>query len=521
VWGFLKYYHPKVASGKLKWDETLVNNYASVKNMDNNVDFNAKISRLLDSVGIVPPARSKALDYPDSLRKNLNIKWIYDTTYLSKYNSFRLRYIYENHQPTANFYISRRQRVGNPDFTNENAYQDLMLPSEPYRILALFRYWNIINYYFPYLHLIDRTWDDVLTESVPRFINVQSDYDYFRRIQELSTKINDGHGMVYSGRYNYFARRYVVPVRFTLVGDKTYITDFLNDSLCRSAGVEKGDVLLKMDGFEVSVLREHHAKYMPASNDTYLNYKVDQWLSLVKSDSVLLELERNGTIIQRKIATVNNSKKLQFKSDNKYAFTKWRLLNDSVGYINMGLIRENDVNDAYNQLKNTKYLIVDSRNYPNWVIYSLANKLLKTKKPFMLIGEPDYDYPGYIKYISPLKAGPIYNSDYYKGTIILLVNTETMSRAEFTAMAIMQAEHVVIIGSQTAGADGDVAIIPLPGGIYSYYSGIGVYHPDGSETQRIGIVPDIVVTPTLEGMINKEDEYFERAMEYIRIGNKD
>jgi len=29
-------------------------------------------------------------------------------------------------------------------------------------------------------------------------------------------------------------------------------------------------------------------------------------------------------------------------------------------------------------------------------------------------------------------------------------------------------------------------------------SGIGVYYPDGTETQRIGIIPDIELRPTLK-----------------------
>jgi C-terminal processing protease CtpA/Prc len=518
VWGFLKYYHPKVASGKTNWDETLVNNYYSVRNIDNKIDFNRKITRLLDSVGIVLPARSKALDFPDSLKRNLNIDWIDDTTYLSPYNSKRLRYIFENRQPGKNFYISRRSRVGNPDFKNEKLYSDLLLPSEPYRILGLVRFWNIINYYFPYLYLLDRQWDDVLSTYIPRFVNITSDYEYFRKIQELVTQINDAHGMVFSGKYNYFSSMHMVPLKFASINNETFVVELLNDSLCQNAGIQKGDKLLKMDIFEVDVIRSHHARFMPSSNKTYLNYKIDQWLSLVKTDSVSLELEREDKIIKTRIASVNNSRKIKLHPDKKYAFTNWKLISDSIGYINMGMFSKLDINPAYNKLKHTKYLIIDSRNYPNWVVYPLANKLLRTRKIFMHITEPDYDYPGHVKYIPPMKAGTLYNTDYYKGKIILLVNSETMSRAEFTAMAIMQAENVTVIGTQTAGADGDVSVIPFPGGIYCYYSGLGVFHPDGKDTQRIGLVPDIEVKLTLQGLINGEDEYINRAMEYIQNG---
>lgn len=46
-------------------------------------------------------------------------------------------------------------------------------------------------------------------------------------------------------------------------------------------------------------------------------------------------------------------------------------------------------------------------------------------------------------------------------------------------------------------------------------SGIGVYYPDGTETQRIGIVPDITVKPTIKGIKEGKDELLEKAIEII------
>jgi C-terminal processing protease CtpA/Prc len=47
-------------------------------------------------------------------------------------------------------------------------------------------------------------------------------------------------------------------------------------------------------------------------------------------------------------------------------------------------------------------------------------------------------------------------------------------------------------------------------------SGIGVYYPDGRETQRIGIVPDMEIKPTIKGIREGRDELLEKAMEIIR-----
>ncbi len=46
-------------------------------------------------------------------------------------------------------------------------------------------------------------------------------------------------------------------------------------------------------------------------------------------------------------------------------------------------------------------------------------------------------------------------------------------------------------------------------------SGIGVYYPDGKETQRLGIVPDIELRPTIKGIRENRDELLEKAIEII------
>jgi C-terminal processing protease CtpA/Prc len=46
-------------------------------------------------------------------------------------------------------------------------------------------------------------------------------------------------------------------------------------------------------------------------------------------------------------------------------------------------------------------------------------------------------------------------------------------------------------------------------------SGLGVFYPDRRPTQRVGIMPDVVVTPTIEGIATGRDEVLERAVELI------
>ena len=53
---------------------------------------------------------------------------------------------------------------------------------------------------------------------------------------------------------------------------------------------------------------------------------------------------------------------------------------------------------------------------------------------------------------------------------------------------------------------------------HSNFSGIGVFYPDRKETQRIGIIPDTKVRPTILGMTQGKDEVLDRAIKFIKTG---
>jgi C-terminal processing protease CtpA/Prc len=106
----------------------------------------------------------------------------------------------------------------------------------------------------------------------------------------------------------------------------------------------------------------------------------------------------------------------------------------------------------------------------------------------------------------------------YSGKVIILVDEVSLSQAEYTAMAFRAAPNAKVIGSTTAGADGNVSAIPLPGNLRSMISGIGVFYPDKKPTQRVGILQDIEVKPTIAGIRDGRDELIEEAIRQILAG---
>ena len=189
-------------------------------------------------------------------------------------------------------------------------------------------------------------------------------------------------------------------------------------------------------------------------------------------------------------------------------------MDGNIGYITLKSIKYEEIPIIKKEFINTKGIIIDIRNYPSaFVTFALGSFFVSKNTPFVKFTHGNPDNPGEFNFTSPeIIQKP---DESYPGKLVVIVNEFTQSSAEYTAMVFQAGYNTTIIGSQTAGADGNVSEIALPGGLKTMISGIGVYYPDGRQTQRIGIVPDIEVKPTIKGIMEGRDELLGKAIEII------
>lgn len=101
----------------------------------------------------------------------------------------------------------------------------------------------------------------------------------------------------------------------------------------------------------------------------------------------------------------------------------------------------------------------------------------------------------------------------------MLADGSSQSAAEHICALIKSAAAAVtFIGSRTSGANGGVTRTILPGGIVVNFTGQSVRHRDGSQLQRVGIVPDVEAHPTLQGIRAGRDDVLERALGFLSRG---
>ncbi|MFK8102330.1 MAG: S41 family peptidase, partial [Saprospiraceae bacterium] len=241
--------------------------------------------------------------------------------------------------------------------------------------------------------------------------------------------------------------------------------------------------------------------------------------NLLRSNEANLNVEvKRGTETFTKVLKCYPAKELNLYQDytGKEMDKSYRLIQPDIGYVFLGRIKGNEIPDMMELFKDTKGIVIDIRNYPSeFVVFSMTKYLLPSPKDFVKFTGGQVANPGAFTWTKSIAVGEK-NPDYYKGKVAILINEISQSQAEYTTMALRTAPRAKVIGSTTAGADGNVSKLLLPGNLRTMISGIGVFYPDGTPTQRVGIIPDIPCEPTIKGIQAGKDEVLDRAIQYIK-----
>lgn len=513
VWALLKYYHPEVAKGEIDWDAALIAAIPAVKAAQDYDSFNQEIDNLIVQAGDVTIE-----DYNPGTPAHPNeelFKWIKDSSLFNNVVRKKLKLVQKKHVPAYNHYVQANP-AGNVYLGNEESYYYPYYPDENYRLLGLFRYWNAIWYFFPYKEDIGRDWQEVQVEFIPRFIEAGDAFEYGLTVIELTTRINDGHAYTAGGYLDYYFGYYYAPFVVRFIENKTIVTQVASELLDSPDDVRVGDIIVKTHNMDIDEFRQSMRKYTRGSNEPTKDWNLNDYVRRWNTDRLPYTLLRDGQVINVSVPgysmyanTLSNA-----KAATNSQLEKWKILPGNIGYVHMGVLQPADVDAAMAELMNTRAIIFDIRNYPNGTLYLISNYLNPNAVNFVNFTEPNLDYPGDFTWVKNYETGTE-NPDYYRGRVILLFDERTISHAEFTCMALETAPDVTKIGSQTAGADGNVSWVYFPGVIFTYFTGLGVYYPDGTPTQRVGIVPDIEVHPTVQGIQSGRDEVLEFAIQFI------
>ena len=521
IWGFLKYYHPTFVNGDQSCDAALFRIMPACLATNSNEDFYRVISKWVKDLGEIP--LNQAIDTLTA--NNIKLKPDYGNLFVPHNLPVllvkQLQAIRDNYkEPNQHYYISIGAK-GNPIFKNEPQY----LPAYPdcgQRLISLYRYWNHIQYFYPYRHLITENWNNVLATFIPLFINAKNKNEYVMACLKLIARVHDTHANIWRSNpvLDSLKGGMITPFQAKFIENKLVVTGYYVNTASTDTLLQIGDIIEKINDVPIDSLVKKWLPFTPASN-------VETQLRDLRSSNGFL-LRSNNKTVGLIVRHLQNVKKISIDNilltsantnidwidiNEKSGF---KLINDTIGYIYPAKLKDEPITSIKNEFANTKGLIIDLRCYPSlFMPFTYGAWLKPYTTPFAHFTKISLIKPGLIIQGEDVSNGT-FATDAYKGKVAIIVNEMTQSQAEYTAMAFSGiGTKAIVIGSTTAGADGDVSSITLPGNISTYISGIGIYYPDLTETQRKGVKIDIAAKPTVKGIKNGIDEQLKAAIDYI------
>jgi len=517
-WAFLKYHHSNINQGDYNWDAALFRLLPAVLSAKDNILLSNNLEVFLDKFG-KPDKCIKCIAQDKDHKIKPNYGDLFTGNVLSETLTNKLAFILENRSQGDNYWVGVAG-AGNPEFKHELAYANMKYPDAGYRLLSLYRYWAMINYFFPYKELIDGGWENILKEFIPAFVNAKNEDEYTLATLRLIARVQDTHANIWGNNRSLenFKGKYVTPFQAKFIENKLIITGFFTDTLNVKEKLKIGDEITLINDQTVPNLVRRFLPLTPASNyetqlrDMPLNY-------LLRSNETVMKIsiKRFGKDLTIEIPLVDL--RFRYKNLDYIKPTGYELLNDKIGYLYPGKYKNDDLPNIIKLFEDTKGIVIDMRCYPsNFMPFTFGNFIKSSYTPFVKFTFFSPGNPGAFTFGTPLSNGGGYNSSVYKGKVIVIVNATSQSQAEYTTVAFQSASNVKVIGSQTSGADGNVTSIVLPGGISTMISGIGVFYPDGTPTQKIGVKIDFPIKPTVKGIVEGKDELLEKAIELLEKG---
>lgn len=559
VWGYVKYRHPKITDGTLNWDAELFRIMPRVLAAKSKGKANQAMVAWLEQFSF----KIESLNAEEQQEYDKNIKneyyrtdmsWIEDKILLGKNLSGYLKRLSKVKKIGEKGYSVYMEKMGPEDFDLINVSMDCETGSDMkyddsgMRLLSLFRYWNIIEYFDGNKNIIGENWDDVLLKKIPELATGKDHESYSLSMANLTTHIHDTHTQLVDKFrvLDTYLGAYIPSLTAVNIDNKWVVEKTLPED-----SVKPGDTILSVNGESIEKRIKRCRKYLSVSIDNRYWYAFTNLLGS-NTTKAKFEVLRDGKKIQCEATCVYIE---DAKAERDVVDNESKLMKDgTVGYIREEGEGYEELDATMEKFENTKGIIVDLRYLqPPLTCNCLPLHLLSKPEKYLTVYAANRFVPGAFTEIGGLSCGrgvakegfrkigkrknlmEILNCSnvtnngiintwrgkerkrpMYKGRVVVIIDERAMSKYELAALAIRKCPNSIIIGSGTVGANGAAAEITLPGELEALFTAnVSKSYPGNKQLQRVGVKPDIEVKPTVKGLADGRDELVEKAVKLI------
>ena len=362
---------------------------------------------------------------------------------------------------------------------------------------------------------MDRCWHGLLLEYIYIMLDGSDQLSYELTLMSLAAHTQDAHTIF--PRSTPLVERfgsYTIPARITEAEGYFVIAE-------NAHNLSSGDIILTVDGRCIDDVAGDILNYIAHPGEQqafrYLSLRGGPVRQHFRNQEMVLGLRHGDEYVY---ADVRSSRGIG--NNRQMPRSAFSILDGNIGLINPGRFDDHDFCRVMYFLADTDGIIIDLRHYPSgFPGMSIPGEFfVEDTQAFFAISAPIITRLGeFTGFLSPSYVGGLRgfceDAFLYDGNVVLLMNEGTVSFGESLVMALSIGENVTTIGTHTIGSNGNVTILPLPGGIIMRFGSLKVTFPDGRQSNRIGLAPDIYVERTVAGVRDGIDEQMAYAIDFL------
>ncbi|MCE5172819.1 S41 family peptidase [Paenibacillus profundus] len=384
------------------------------------------------------------------------------------------------------------------------------LDDENVRLANIVITWNIFQHFYPYFDVVKVDWEQTLTNTLQQSLKDSTADQFFQTLRQMLEKTQDGHSLV--KHISQTSEQAYLPFTVQWIEEQVVISN-----VKEGIDLKPGDIIVNIDGKSATAYFKQLEKYISGTMQLKRWEATQQFVAGKIAKEAKLTVQRGESKFDISIPYSDKGKVvdefIRPISINKVA--------DEIYYVNTAQVTPDMFKEKLNELTNAKGVIFDLRGYPtqNEFIHSemlsyLTDRQITTAKydkPISLYPDRDQrnDLLNLQSSIEPLQPK-------FKGKIVFLTYGGSYSLIEAVMGVVEHYRLGEIVGETTAGVNGNINNINLPGGIDIRWTGMRVLKHDGSQHHLVGIKPTVPVERTIKEVREGRDVYIEKAIEIIK-----
>ncbi len=374
------------------------------------------------------------------------------------------------------------------------------------RLAGVIEAWNVAQHFYPYFDVVETDWPAALEAALR---SAAEENDEVATLSRMWAKLKDGHGRVVGP-----TAAKTVPLVWDWVEDQLVVTRVKD---AQGQAIARGDRVLTIDGRPVEEVMADVAETVSGATPQWILLRtLGTMVSCNASNRMQLEIEPYAQPGQRQA--------LQFACAADYDFSEEkgaiiREIEPGIWYVDVDRATQQDFALALPYLEHAGGIVFDERGYLKTFVYLAVLSQTEMRSAQWHIPIPALPDRTDLKFDESSWVAEV-TDPYLTAKRVFLIDGHAISAAETFTGIIENYRLAEFVGSPTAGTNGNINYVRLPGGITLIFTGMKVLKHDGTQHHGVGIRPNITAGRTRKGVAEGRDEVLARGVEVLK-GPKD